>query len=166
MAVKATDCPCTDGFQEHVAEEVADFDAHPPIVFPLTMNFTFPAVLTEAVIFIVAPLATVTTPPAREIEMVAALAVTVSVDDTEIPELKFVVSVGVSVAVKVVVPCPTTVIVLPDTDATPVFELEYANVPEAFEVGGVTVYADAPLCFVELPQDKTGSPFRIMMESV
>ena len=122
-AVSATDCPCMAGFQEHVADVVALFAAHPPMTFPFTMNFTFPAVLTDAVMLIAVPLATVTTPPASEIEIVAAPAVTVRVDVTETFELKLVVSVGVRVAVRVVLPCPTTVIVLPDTEATPVLEL-------------------------------------------
>ena len=138
-AVSATDCPCIAGFHEQVAEVVALFAAHPPMTFPFTINFTFPAVLTDAVMLIAVPFATVTTPPAREIEIVAAPDETVRVDVTETPELKLEVSVGVSVAVKVVVPWPTTVIVLPETDATPVFELEYAKLPAAFEVGGVTV---------------------------
>lgn len=123
IAVRVADWPCVVGFQEQVADVVALFAAQPPMTFPLTMNFTFPAVLTEAVMLIAVPLATVTTPPASEIEIVAAPAVTVSVDVTETFELKLVVSVGVRVAVRVVLPCPTTVIVLPDTEATPVLEL-------------------------------------------
>jgi hypothetical protein len=115
---------------------------------------------------IAVPFETVTTPPAKEIVSVEALALTVRVDVTDAPELKLVVSVGVSVAVSVAVPCPTTVIVLPETEATPVSELAYSNVPAALEVGAVTVYGLAPLFFVELAHESTGSPFTIKIESV
>jgi hypothetical protein len=105
----------------------------------LAKNFTFPAAFTVAVITIAFPFGTVTTPPASEIVIVAELAVTVSVDVTDTSELKLFVSVGVKVAVKVVVPCPTTLIVVPETVATFEFELVYEKTPAALESGGVTV---------------------------
>ena len=85
------------------------------------------------------PLETVVTPPASEIVTVAAPAETARVEVIDTPELKFVVSVGVRVAVRVVVPWPVIVIVVLATVATLEFELVYVNVPAAFEVGAVTV---------------------------